>query len=136
MNKPMKILMRLVISNVAIAFCIGLASLFPGLWTGVGGRDFRPQAFNAAIFVLATSVVMRYALKWPVLHMMVSLIPIQFIVLISMSYFSGYAIFQIFNSFDLFHDFLQWLLLVDFFIGTPWILGIFVGSLMLKVKNT
>jgi hypothetical protein len=52
-----------------------------------------------------------------------------------MSYFSGYTVFQLLCSFDRFHDFLQWLLLGDLFIGAPWIIGVFIGSLMLKMKD-
>ena len=131
----MKILIRLFIANAAIVVCTGLASLLPGLWTGAGGRDFLPQAFNAAVLILALSVIIRSKVKWPILHMILCLIPVQFIVLISMSFFSGYSILQIFSSFDLFYDFLQWLLLVDLFIGAPWVAGVFIGALFLKMKG-
>lgn len=131
----MKMLIRPVIANAAMVICFVIANLLPGLWTGMGGRDFRPQAFNAAILILAASIAMRCKLKWPILHMILYLIPTQLIVLISMSYFSGYHLFQILCSFDLFYDFLQWLLFVDLFIGVPWIMGVFIGSLILKMKN-
>lgn len=67
--------------------------------------------------------------------MMLYLIPTQFIILLSMCFFSGYSVFQLFSSFDLFSDFLQWLLLVDLFIGAPWIVGVLIGSLILKMKD-
>lgn len=131
----MKIFVRLVIANAAMVICFVIANLLPGLWTGMGGRDFRPQAFNAAILILATSISMRCKLKWPILHMILCLIPTQLIVFISMSYFSGYHLFQLLSSLDLFYDFLQWLFFVDLFIGAPWIIGVFIGSLILKMKN-
>ena len=134
-NEHMKILIRLMIANAAIIICVAIASLLPGLWMGIGGRDFRPQAFNATILILATSVMIRYKFKWPILHMILYLIPTQFIVLICMSYFSGYTFFQLLSSFDLFRDFLKWLLFVNLFIGAPWIMGVFIGSLMLKMKD-
>ena len=135
MNEHMKILIRLMIANASIIICVGIASLLPGLWMGISGRDFRPQAFNATILILATSVIMRYKLKWPILHMIFYLIPTQFIVLLCTSYFSGYTVFQLLCSPDLFQDFIQWLLLVDLFIATPWIMGVFIGSFMLKIKD-
>jgi hypothetical protein len=67
--------------------------------------------------------------------MILCLIPAQFIVLISMAYAGGYSVFQLLSSFDLFSDFLQWLLLVDLFIGLPWVLGIFIGGFILKMKD-
>lgn len=135
MNKQLKISIRLVLANVAMVICIGSASLFPGLWTGISGRDFRPQAFNVSILVLATSIIMRYKLNWPILHMMLCLIPTQFFVLICMSYLTGYTVFQLLCSLDLFQDFLRWLLIVDLFIATPWIMGVLIGSFVLKMKD-
>ena len=128
----MKILIRLFIANAAIVVCTGIASLLPGLWPGAGGRDFLPQAFNTAVLILAVSVIIRCKVKWPILHMILCLIPVQFITLISISFFSGYSILQIFGSFDLFYDLLQWMLLVDLFIGIPWIAGAFIGTLFFK----
>lgn len=131
----MKMFIRLVIVNAAMVICFVIANLLPGLWTGMGGRDFRPQAFNAAFLILAASIAMRYKFKWPISHMIICLIPTQLIVLISVSYFSGYSLFQLLGSFDLFYDFLQWLLFVDLYIGVPWIIGVFIGSLILKMKK-
>lgn len=84
---------------------------------------------------MVTSVLIRYKFKWPKLNMILYLVPTQLIVFILMSYFSGYSVFQILRSFDLFYDFLQWLLLVDLFIGAPWIMGVFIGSFILQVKD-
>lgn len=67
--------------------------------------------------------------------MILYLIPTQFIVLLCMSLFTGYAVYQILSASDLFCDFLQWLLLFDLFVVMPWILGIFIGSLILKMKK-
>ena len=131
----MTILIRLPIANAALVICFLIGNFLPGLWKGAGGRDFLPQAFNTAILILATSFLTRYKLKWATLHMILCLIPTQLIVLLCISYFSGYTVFQIFSSLDLFHDFLQWLLLVDLFVATPWIIGICVGSFILKRRT-
>ena len=136
MNKQIKILLRLLIANAAMVFCVAIASLLPSLWTGISGRDFHPQAFNASLLILVISCLIRYKFKWPILHMIVSLIPLQFITLICMAYFSGYTVYQLIFSFDLLHDFLHWLLIVDLFIGAPWIVGVFVGDFLLKRKST
>jgi hypothetical protein len=104
----------------------------PGFWTGISGRDFRPQALNASILIFVVSVILRYKFKWSVTHMICSLIPLQFIVLICISYSTGYNISEIFSALDL----LQWLLIANLFISLPWICGTFVGGFFLKRKKS
>jgi hypothetical protein len=132
MKKLIKLSTRLVIANVSMAFAIIVASLLPGFWTGISGRDFRPQALNASILIFVVSLILRYKFKWSVTHMICSLIPLQFIVLICISYSTGYNISEIFSALDL----LQWLLIANLFISLPWICGTFVGGFFLKRKKS
>jgi len=132
MHRIIKIGFQLVIANAVIALCIGIAARLPGLWTGSGGRDVIPQALTAAILILVVSTFIRIKLKWRNLNMILYLIPLQMLVLIGMSYFSGYSVLRIVFSFDLLLDFFQWLLLVDLFIAMPWVVGVFTGSFWLK----
>ena len=126
----MIILLRLIISNMAMFICVLIGSFIPGMWTGVSGRDFRPQAINASILILVTSCFLRYKYKWPILEMFLFLIPTQFIILLFISYFSGYVWSEIFNEFNI-----QWLLYIDLFVCIPWITGIIIGSIILNKKS-
>ena len=73
MKKCAIITAQLLVANLAILFCIGLASFLPAPWTGTGGRSWGPQVLYAAIFVMATSVLLRYKLDWPGLRMVLFL---------------------------------------------------------------
>jgi hypothetical protein len=117
-------------ANAAIFLCILLAGILPGLWPGQGGRDFIPQAFTAGIFILFTAIVLRYKCKWPVSHMMLSLLPTQVIVLACTSYFSGYTGKQILNPFNL-----EWQFHIDLILCIPWIVGVLAGSFALHRKT-
>lgn len=131
-NKRLNILGRAIIANCGIAFVIFSASFLPVSWLGISGRDFRPQVFVASFFILLLSLAFRLKFKWSVSHLLLSLIPPQFIVLFLVSFFTGYSISQIIVTPDL----LLWLLLPNLFISLPWILGIFWGSYFLNRKKS
>jgi hypothetical protein len=125
----MKVFLRLIIANAAMFICTVAGSFLPELWSGVSGRDFRPQAVNAGILILVVSFLLRYKFKWPIFEMLLSLVPTQFIILLCISYFSGFTGMSIFDEFNL-----GWLFFMDIFIGSPWIIGIFIGSIFLMKK--
>jgi len=104
-----------------------MGSVIPGLWSGISGRDFRPQAVNAGILIFILSFVLRYKLHWKISHMLISLIPTQLIILLCISYFSGFTGLELFHWFNL-----HWLLSIDLFICVPWGLGIIVGIIVKK----
>ena len=135
MKTAWKISVQLLSANAVIFICIAAGSLLPSFWGDTGGRDFIPQTFNAGILILLVSFMIRSRFKWPGLHMILYLIPSQFIILFCMSYYSGYSLYQLFSSFDYFYDFLQWLLLFDIFIAVPWIIGVLTGTLLLRIKK-
>lgn len=118
-------------ANVAIAFAIFVANILPGLWPRVSGRDFFPQSFVASLLILSFSFILRFKFKWPASHSLCSLIPLQGIILILVSNFTGYEISEILVNLDL----LFWLLIPNIFISLPWIAGTFGGGYLLKRKN-
>ncbi len=127
----MKISLRLIIANAAMFMCVVAGSFLPGLWSGVSGRDFRPQAVNVGILILVVSFLLRYRSKWPILQMLLCLVPTQLIILLCISYFSGFTGWELFNAFNF-----DWLLFIDLFIAAPWIVGIFIASVFLMKKTT
>lgn len=126
----MKVFLRLIIANAAMFICAVAGAFLPGLWSGVSGRDFRPQAVNAGILILVLSFLLRYRFKWPILQMLLCLVPTQFIILFCISYFSGFTGTELFDEFNL-----GWLFFMNIFIGSPWIIGILIGSIILMKKT-
>ena len=126
----MKLTIKLIAANALIIVCVIIGSFLPGLWTGEGGRDFRPQALNAGILILIASIILRYKFKWQSLQMLIALLPTQLIILLCISYFSGFTGTEIFDSFNL-----LWLLFIDLFVVVPWIIGIFIGNFILKKSS-
>jgi hypothetical protein len=126
----MQILLRCIIANLAISFCILTGSILPGMWEGISSRDFRPQAVITSVFIFMVALLLKYKYRWSVTEMLISLIPTQVIILLSISYFTGYVWIDLFNSVNL-----TWLMYIDLFICTPWILGIIISSIVLKINK-
>jgi hypothetical protein len=127
----MKIFLKLIIANAAMFICVVAGSFLPGLWSGVSGRDIRPQAVNVGILILVVSFLLRFRFKWPILQMFFCLVPTQLIILFCISCFSGYSGWELFHEFNI-----EWLFFIDIFIAAPWIIGIFIGSIILMKKTT
>ncbi len=125
--QPMKLFFRLILATIAIILCVAAAAMLPGLWPGISGRDFRPQAINASIMIGVVAFLLRYRRQWPLAHMLFGLIPSQVIILLVSGYFSGYTGTELLNDFNL-----CWLVQIDIFICSPWLIGTIVGSLMLR----
>lgn len=125
----MKLLLKIVIANVAIVICTVVGALSPGLWPGLSGRDFRPQATNAGTLILVVSCVLRYRFKWTNLQMLICMVPTQFIILLCIAHFSGFAGTELLDAFNL-----GWLWYLDLFICVPWMIGMFIGSIVLREK--
>ena len=126
----MKVSLRLIIANAAMFICAVAGAFLPGLWSEVSGRDFRPQAVNAGILILVVSFLLRYRFKWPIFQMLLCLVPTQFIILLCISNFSGFTGTELLDEFNL-----GWLFFMNIFIGSPWIIGIFIGSIILMKKT-
>ena len=125
----MKILLRCIIANLAISFCILVGSILPGMWQGISDRDFRPQAVITSIFIFMVALLLKYN-RWSVTEMLICLIPTQIIILLAISFFTGYVWIEIFDNVNL-----TWLMYIDLFVCTPWIVGIIIGGIVLKIKK-
>ena len=128
-NKKMKTIVKIIAANVGMIICAGIAALLPGLWTGVSGRDFRPQATTAGILILVLSFLLTYKFRWAWLDILLSIIPTQFIILFLIGHFSGFTGFEYLDWFNI-----QWLLFMNLFICFPWLLGALIGLLCNKKK--
>lgn len=107
-----------------------LSVALPGLWGGAGGRDFRPQATNAAVLFFAFAIILRRKFLWRAGDFLFALFFIEAITLAVIGHFSGS---QGLDSFDYFN--LHWLAFMNLFIGLPWLGGYALAVLWPKRRE-
>ena len=123
-------LLHTFIATVLFIACSVVANFLPPLWQGVGGPNFRPQATTMAILILLSAVALRARLRWPAVDFVASLLCAEVVTLCVIAYFSGFTWLEIFDSFNL-----SWLAGMNVFIGAPWLLGLLIGSLLMKLRD-
>ena len=119
-----------MVATLAMLFCGGVAVFAPPLWTGVSGRDFRPQATTMTMLLLFVSLSLRAAPRWPIVDLVGSLFCAEVITLGVIAYFSVFTGLEMFNAFNL-----QWLATMSVFIAAPWLVGLLAGSLILRYRD-
>ncbi len=115
------------LAAAAIVACAAVALLLPPLWTGISGRDFRPQATAMAILLVVAAIGLRRGLRWPVMPLVLGLAAIELLTLLVIAAFSGYGGTGLLDEFNL-----LWLAYMNLFIGLPWLLGLVAGSIWLR----
>jgi hypothetical protein len=123
-------IIRTVLAVLAMALCAAAGFFIPSLWQGSSGRDFGPQSAAVAILILILGVVFRRALRWHVLDFLFGLLAAEFLALCTIAYFSGFTGLELFDLFNL-----TWLGFVSLFLGLPWLVGLGVGSIWLKLAE-
>jgi hypothetical protein len=123
-------LAQMGIAVVGILLCAVVANLMPPLWPGVSGRDFRPQEIVMAVMLFILSALLRGAAKWHWVNLVAALAIVEIITMAIISYFTGYTGAEIFDSSNL-----EWLAFMNKYIGLPWLLGLGIGSLWLKIRR-
>lgn len=103
---------------------VAVAAALPGLWSGQGGRDFRPQALNAAVLLFAFAWVLARKFHWRVGDCFLTLFLVEVLSLFVIGHFSGSHGIDYFN--------LQWLGFLNLFVGLPWLGGFVVAALWSK----
>lgn len=95
------------------------------LWQSEGGRDFRPAGTVLAIILVASAAVLRIRLRWSCASLVGGLALIEGLALLTIGYFSGTDLFSTRN--------LRWLASINIYIGLPWIIGVAIGSGILRL---
>jgi hypothetical protein len=121
---------HIVAATLLMIMCAVAAALLPPLWQGVSGRDFRPQSTTMALLILLLAAVLRAWRRWPVVEFIGALVCAELFTLCVIGHFSGFTWLEIFDSFNLW-----WLGRMSVFVGLPWLLGLFLGSLLLRVRQ-
>ena len=119
-----------LIGTLAMILCAVAASFLPALWQGASGRDFRPWGAMMAILILLVAVVLRTGFRWPVVEFLASLFCAEVFTLCVIAHFSGFTWVEIFDRFNL-----RWLGSINVFFAVPWLAGLLVGSLLLRVRQ-
>ena len=124
-------IIRILTATLAMILCAVAAAFLPPLWHGVSGRDFRPQSTTMALLIFLLVAVLRRWRRWPIADFVGALICAELFTLCVIGHFSGFTWLEIFDSFNLW-----WLGTMSVFVGLPWLLGLLVGSLLLRVRQS
>jgi hypothetical protein len=119
-----------LIATLAMILCAVAATFLPPLWQGVSGRDFRPWGTMMAILILMIAVVLRVGFRWPITELLASLVCAEVLTLCVIAHFTDFTWLELFDSFNL-----SWLDTMTMFIAVPWLAGLLVGSLFLRVRE-
>jgi hypothetical protein len=119
-----------VVGTLLMILCAVAAAFLPPLWEGVSGRDFRPQAATMGILILFLAAVLRVWRRWPVIEFLGVVVCAELFTLSVIAHFSGFTWLELFHRFNL-----SWLGTMSVFIAVPWLVGLLVGSLLLRAKR-
>ncbi len=125
-----KHLVHTVLAVIAMFICAIAGFFIPALWQGVGGRDIRLQLTMMAILILIVGIAFRRALRWHALDFVFGFLAAEFLTLCIVGLFSRYTGSELFCWFNL-----KWLAFMSIFVGLPWLVGLGVGSLWLKISE-
>jgi len=83
-----------------------------------------------ALLILLVAIVLRVGFRWPVSDLLASLVCSEIFTLFVIAHFSGFTWLELFDRFNL-----SWLGRMTIFIAGPWLGGLFLGSLFLRVRE-
>ena len=123
-------IIHIVAATLAMILCAVVGAFLSPFWQGVSGRDFRPQSTAMAILIFLLATVIRRWRRWPIADFVGALICAELFTLCIIGHFSGFTWLEIFDNFNLW-----WLGTMSVFVCLPWLLGLLVGSLLLRVRQ-
>lgn len=135
------LLLRIAIVTVGLFLCVLggwlLLIMTAPLWPEAQGRTFFPHVLAPAGLVASFSFGLRFWLQWKPSHILIAMIPAQFILFGCIVAQTGYDVFCPFEwSWRYFPSFeLVWFLGLNLFLGLPWIGGLLFGSLLAWVGS-
>jgi hypothetical protein len=123
-------IIHIVVGTLLMILCAAAAAFIPPLWQGVSGRDFRPQSATMALLILVLASLLRAWRRWPLIEFIGALVCAELFTLCVIAHFSGFTWLELFDSFNL-----SWLDTMSVFIAVPWLVGLLIGSVLLRVRQ-
>lgn len=123
-------IIHIAAATLLMILCAVASAFIPPLWQGVSGRDFNPQSATMAILILVLASILRAWRRWPLIEFIGALICAEFFTLCVIAHFSGFTGLELFDSFNL-----SWLGSMSVFIAVPWITGLLIGSVLLRIRQ-
>ena len=84
-----------------------------------------------ALLIFLLAAVLRRWRRWAIVDFIGAFICAELFTLCVIGHFSGFTWLEIFDDFNL-----GWLCLMSGFVGLPWLIGLLVGSVLLKVSQS
>ena len=83
-----------------------------------------------AILIFLAAIGLRAGFRWSSIELLASLVCAEVFTLCVIAYFSGFTWLEIFDRFNL-----SWLGTMSIFTAAPWLVGLLIGSALLKVRR-
>lgn len=123
----MRWLIHSIVVMLGAAFCIAVVAYSPLPWQATAGRNLLPDALLVAMLIFGLMFVLRYRFRYQLRDFIPGLILIQAPMLLIIGRLSGYTASRILDPFNLLG-----LALVNLFVGLPWLLALWLASLLFK----
>ena len=126
----MKFLIRSVILVVLMTACVWVGLFYPPFWQPVNARDNLPRGANIAVLLFSVVLILRAGFRWSAFELIISQLWSPFVTMFVAARLIGMSWSETFNDFSL-----KRLLTQVVFICLPFLLGVLIGSLLLKCRD-
>jgi hypothetical protein len=127
----MKLIIRSVILVVLMIACVWMGLFYPPFWQPENARDTLPRGANMAVLLFFVVLILRAGFRWSVCELIISQLWSPFVTMFVIAhFFIGMTWSETFNDFSL-----KRLLTQVVFICLPCLLGVLIGSLLLKCRD-
>lgn len=128
------LLLRIAIVTSGLFLCLlgGWLLLFltAPLWPEPQGREFFPHVLAPAGLIAFFSFGLRFWLQWKPSHIMLGMFPAQFILFGCIFTQANDSVAHWFEESRSLWFELEWFVVLNLFLGMPWIVGLLFGSLL------
>ena len=126
----MKLVTRSMILVVLMTACVLVGLFYPPFWQPENARDTLPRGANIAVFIFLVAIILRAGFRWSFLELIASMFWVPFVTFLVIGHFTGETLSETIHGFNR-HQ----LLTIIVFIHAPWLLGVIIGSLLLKCRD-
>jgi hypothetical protein len=126
----MKFLIRTAVLAAVITPCVWMSLVHPPFWQPTGPRDTLSRGANMAVLIFSIAVLLRGGFRWPIVELMVSVLWSPIISFIAVELLERMTWSEVIAGLNQ----NAWFTMI-IYICSPFILGTFTGSVLLKARE-